>query len=82
MTRRERERRLKLQHEQRRQRHRERRQRHGALRAAEAALSMVAARLVWADDLELLAQAQRVHQSVREMALSRKLRLASGLRLS
>jgi hypothetical protein len=79
MTKREHERRLKQQLHRRRERDRERRRRRDALVAAEAMLRLAAERLVGADETGLLAQARRVHQAVREIALSQQLRLAPGL---
>jgi hypothetical protein len=73
---RELERRLKQQRDRRRQRDRERRIRRGALVGAEGMLRLAAERLIGANEPELLAHAQRVHQAARDVALSRKLRLA------
>jgi hypothetical protein len=78
VTKREAERRLKQQRQRRREQDRERRQRRDALRAAEAALAMAATRLTYANDPELLAHAQRVHQAVRERAVSWKVKLSPG----
>jgi hypothetical protein len=76
MTKRERERRVKQQRERRRLRDRERRIPRRALVGAEGMLRLAAERLIGANEAELLAHAQRVHQAVRDVALSRKLRLS------
>ena len=78
MTKRERERRVKQQRERRRLRDRERRIRRGAFIGAEAMLRSAAERLLAAYEPELLAHAQRVHQSVREKAINAKLQLLEG----
>jgi hypothetical protein len=80
VTKRELERRLKLQRDRRRQRDRERRIRRDAFAAAEGMLRLAADRLIGANEPELLAHAQRVHRAVREHALTRKLRLLEGPR--
>ena len=56
----------------------DRRLRRGAFIGAEAMLRSAAKRPLSANEPELLAHAQWVHQEVRERALGRKLRLLAG----